>query len=423
MTALTSPGFRSVGFRDMGSPASFGPVPGAIAYYRFDEGRNLLKYSQQFDNAAWAKSRATITPNATLAPDNTQTADKLCYSGVTGGSYIYCTLAVVAETATMSVYAKAAECSQITLHFKGIGGDATLTVNLITGGIVSLTGAATPSIVAAPNGYYRISLSGIPSPTSGSWGYVDIINMVNIGDGAYIWGAQLEVGSTPSEYFPTTDKQTLIDCSGNGNHGTLGSTAGVDTNDPAWNAQGLVFGGDDKINISQVIQKLQGLSCFTLQFVAYSSVDKVYGGIISPAVSGFTSRSILNILNNTDGGAAADMIYIAIAQSSGVYSSVNLPGKLSSTPELITIRYQGGTVLEARRNQSSWARNTTGIVSNLNPAVYVPELYLGCFAGANYLTGGVDYLYLHPGYLSDEQLAGNYAYIKSELRKREVILP
>jgi hypothetical protein len=38
---------------------------------------NLATYSEQFDNALWVKTRATITSNSTTAPDGTSTADKL----------------------------------------------------------------------------------------------------------------------------------------------------------------------------------------------------------------------------------------------------------------------------------------------------------------------------------------------------------
>jgi hypothetical protein len=48
--------------------------------------------------------------------------------------------------------------------------------------------------------------------------------------------------------------QTVMDWSGNGNHGTLGSTPGVDSNDPTWvkgifNTNALNFGGDDFVAI------------------------------------------------------------------------------------------------------------------------------------------------------------------------------
>ena len=42
--------------------------------------------------------------------------------------------------------------------------------------------------------------------------------------------------------------QTALDLSGNGRNATLGSTAGVDTNDPLWTAEGLSFATDDFLN-------------------------------------------------------------------------------------------------------------------------------------------------------------------------------
>ena len=71
-----------------------GAAPTAAAYYgpRLDydpvtlqpkgflveEARtNLLLRSEEFDNANWTKSRATVTANAATAPDGTSNADKL----------------------------------------------------------------------------------------------------------------------------------------------------------------------------------------------------------------------------------------------------------------------------------------------------------------------------------------------------------
>jgi len=46
-----------------------------------DNGPNALIYSDQIDNAAWTKTRATITANSDVAPDGTTTADTLAEDG------------------------------------------------------------------------------------------------------------------------------------------------------------------------------------------------------------------------------------------------------------------------------------------------------------------------------------------------------
>ena len=43
--------------------------------------RNLLTFTQEFDNAAWGKTAATVTANTTTAPDGTSTADTLSADG------------------------------------------------------------------------------------------------------------------------------------------------------------------------------------------------------------------------------------------------------------------------------------------------------------------------------------------------------
>jgi Concanavalin A-like lectin/glucanases superfamily len=48
--------------------------------------------------------------------------------------------------------------------------------------------------------------------------------------------------------FDEGSGQTLADQSGNGHDGTLGSTAGADTNDPSWVAEGLSFATDDYVS-------------------------------------------------------------------------------------------------------------------------------------------------------------------------------
>ena len=54
------------------------PVTGESLGLLIEEERtNLFTYSEEFDDATWLKSNATVTANDAVAPDGTSTADKL----------------------------------------------------------------------------------------------------------------------------------------------------------------------------------------------------------------------------------------------------------------------------------------------------------------------------------------------------------
>ena len=56
---------------------------------------NLATYSEQFDDASWAKITSLIKPNATTAPDGTLTADKLMADTTSSPNhYVYKTITI-----------------------------------------------------------------------------------------------------------------------------------------------------------------------------------------------------------------------------------------------------------------------------------------------------------------------------------------
>ena len=72
----------------------------------------------------------------------------------------------------------------------------------------------------------------------------------------YDMGKQIALGNTG---------QTLVDFSGCGNSAQLGSTAGADTNDPAYSGQGLTFGTDDYCKSSSpVFDDMSAFTCITV---------------------------------------------------------------------------------------------------------------------------------------------------------------
>ena len=187
------------------------PVTGESLGLLIEESRtNLLLRSEEFDNAYWVKTNATVTANAIIAPNGTLTAEKLIPDTVASGHHIDKILTGAAHT--LSIYAKAGEYSVMTLFFTNH--NSYVSFNLLTGTIVETAGTATGRIESVGNGWYRCSVS--TTSTTHIQVRVYAINGANfavnsnVGDGysgIYIWGAQLEVGAFPTSYIPTVASQ------------------------------------------------------------------------------------------------------------------------------------------------------------------------------------------------------------------------
>ena len=201
----------------------FDPVTGACKGLLIEEQRaNLLTYSEAFDNGVWGKTRASITPNATIAPDGTLTADKYVEDSSASNSHTMSQPYTdsVGTTLTVSCFLKAGERAHVWLQISdNATGAAGCVFNLSAGtfatpsngGPFSATSAA---ITSVGNGWYRCSLTTTRTGSGTAWPYIAMHNGTSgtyTGDGTsglFIWGAQLEAGAFPTTYQPSTETFT-----------------------------------------------------------------------------------------------------------------------------------------------------------------------------------------------------------------------
>ena len=197
----------------------FDPITHACKGLLIEEARtNLLTYSEQFDKAEWSKTRAVIIPNAAVAPDGTMTADKLIEDSTTTNTHKADQPATFGTGALcFSVRAKAGERSKLQLYATDLVSSICYASFDLANGVVlgsAFQGAwssGSASIRDIGNGWYECVLAATTSQGTVKRPEIRILNDAGIetytGDGVsglYLWGAQLEAGSFPTSYIPTT---------------------------------------------------------------------------------------------------------------------------------------------------------------------------------------------------------------------------
>ena len=171
---------------------------------------NLVLYSEQLDNVSWSTSAVSFTANATVAPDGTTTADKMAET-VTGSAIQHLIVQSIGTVSigavyTSSIYAKAGErtCISVTAN-----AEAYIVFDLVAGTIFQ--GASQATMTAVGNGWYRCCATFTKTNTNGNFYYLTWDNaggglnnyIGTVGSGLYIWGAQVETGTSATSYIKT----------------------------------------------------------------------------------------------------------------------------------------------------------------------------------------------------------------------------
>lgn len=185
---------------------------------------NAFTKSQKLDDAAYTKTRCSISVDATTAPDGTTTADKIVEDATAGASHVMQrspgTLTATTQQ-SLSPFMKAGERTWVRINtFDKAGVNRNSWVNLATGALGTIDGSH--GVIVIPSrgsvaGWYRILLTW-PSGSGANTPQVAIclatgdgISTYN-GDGAsgfYCWGMQPENDQPfPSSYI-ATDASTV----------------------------------------------------------------------------------------------------------------------------------------------------------------------------------------------------------------------
>jgi hypothetical protein len=233
---------------------------------------NLLTNSEDFEAAAWTKTDASITANATTAPDGAVTGDKLVEAATLSSHYAAQSVTTAALPHSYSVYVKAAERSFVLLW--------SATANFgrvfnLSNGTVSGTVAGVPQAEAtisdAGNGWYRCTIYGTCTAASNSFRAYTLTDATTFsytgttGSGIFIWGAQLNVANAPvnlltfSEQFDNAVWSKLA--FGSGSVPVVTANASI-APDGTLTADRVLFncGGSTASDRSALLQVVTGLS-------------------------------------------------------------------------------------------------------------------------------------------------------------------
>lgn len=326
---------------------------------------NLLTKTQEFDDAAWSKFQASITPNSTAAPDGTTTADTLTTTGSTGSVNVS---ALSAGTFTISIYAKAGTGSTFAIDDATSGNGRRATFNLSAGTTLGVTttgtggtsSGGTASITSVGNGWYLCSLVGVTN----SVGVRPIYNCLDNLSSVYIWGADLRSTSdgVGLPVYQRVDTATSYDTAAFPLYLSFNGTSSF------MSTASINFTGTSKVTLFCGTRKLSDVAIGALVELSVASVSN--GGVFALFAPGSVGASTYSIRSS---GSADNVVG---------FSTYSAPITNVVSGALSTIAASYLTAVSARINGSS-VTGSAG-VSNTSAGNFGNyPLYVGARGGAS----------------------------------------
>jgi len=233
---------------------------------------NYNTYSENFTANWGADGTSTATNNFATAPNGTMTAAKVVANSNNG--YAYKNVPVPVGVFTLSFYVKASVSTTFAIQINDIGG----------------SGANQSSNFTVTTEWQRYEYSA--NVTDGTNLYINYVNLQTSRD-YFIWGAQLNIGSTAKPYFPTTDRLNVPRLTYQNGGGGCPSlllekqstnilTYSEDFSNAAWTKTDLtvianaITSPDGTTNAQKIVPNTTNGTHYIDQFVTISSVDYTY---------------------------------------------------------------------------------------------------------------------------------------------------
>ena len=319
--------------------------------------RNLLTFSDQFDNAAWVKAALTVSANAGAAPDGTTTADKIVPD--TTNSFRYANgapnyVAATGQSVVHSCYVKADGYNKIALRESAVTGAYAsfdiATVSLIEAANGGSVVVSNPIIVSVGSGWFRISMTCTNSSTTqtngfGVWPLSPAYTTGNptqawTGNGTsgiLVWGAQLETGSTATAYQKVTTQYDVTEAG----VPSLGYLFFDGVND--WMVTPTITPGTDKVQVFAGVRKLSDAAAAV---IAETSANSDTNAGSTYLVASVTSGNYQYQSGGTTRVAAAVSGYVA-----PITNVITGLGDIAG--DLTTMRINGTQVVQSTSDQGT----------------------------------------------------------------------
>jgi hypothetical protein len=388
--------------------------------------KSLLGYTQEFDNAGWAKTRTSVSANVAIDPQGFMTADKLVEDTAAGTHIIeQGSLSVVSGgTYTLSVYAKdSGRFLQLTPTLGAFSAGPFANFNLAAGTVSASGGGATASITNVGNGWYRCSLTATATATTTTTLFLLLSTSGTslrftpsyTGDGTsgiFLWGAQLSDSASLDEYVynpvaaPTStayygprfdydpvtlaarglliEEQRTNSIRNNTMQGAVAGTPGtLPTNWGLANTGSLttqVVGSGTSAGISYVDLRISGTTSTTNSRVYYEAGISIAGSVNQSwtntqylAVVGGSTSNVSSVLLIHDENDAAGVLLVRDASASFVSALTSALKRFSFTNTL-------GNASIAFLRPGIQLGFASGATIDITLRIGLPQLELGAFA-------------------------------------------